>query len=106
MTRFSVSFRIMGDDLDPVKITAVLGLEPHEAHRRGEMRSGKPNKVLEPYSEGLWALKSGVGQTASIEKHLGELLDKLLTRHAHINKLRELGYDMDFFIGVFGDAGN
>lgn len=35
--RVTVSLRVFGDDLDPVEVTTLLGCQPTEARRRGEV---------------------------------------------------------------------
>ena len=75
--RLDIELRITGDDLDPDRITRMLGVPPTISARRGEEidLSGVP--VVQP--TGVWAY----ALPASPEWELGDAIDTLLDRLPH-----------------------
>jgi hypothetical protein len=49
---FSISLRVMSDDVDPDEISAALGLQPESKGRKGEHISGNPRYAL--YETNMW----------------------------------------------------
>jgi hypothetical protein len=80
---FSVSFRMMGDDLDPLEITSFLGIEPDIAHKKGEPRIGKSKKgkIIQyaPFDSGMWSIESKPlkDDDATLQEHIENILDRI-----------------------------
>jgi len=80
LTRYTVSFKIAHDELDPVEITKILGIIPNVTHKKGDTRltkSGKPIKseFFPTYPTGIWGIahQSGFDITPSVLLKMGEL---------------------------------
>lgn len=95
----SCSFRLMHEDLDPAQLTAILGMPPSQAHRRGETRAH--SRIGAPWKEGLWLLESPIDAAAPIDVHLTYLLDRLGGVCDRVRELVASGYRADFFCGYF-----
>jgi hypothetical protein len=86
------TLRIIGDDLDPDEVSELIGLEPTEAHRKGDPnpRTRSPHA---PYPTGVWRMESG-GQVASrdLRRHVDWLIELLDGREEALARLRDRGY--------------
>ena len=69
----NVSLRILGDDLDPEGVSALLGMEPTHGRRKGDAVDGDAL----PAATGAWILESSLPETAEIEEHVSQLLAPL-----------------------------
>jgi hypothetical protein len=104
-----IDFAIRSDSLDPVALTAELGITPSRAWAANEEYSGK---ALDPDSRkivsvvrrrpwGLWAINSGDAVTSKlVEQHALHLLNLLEPRKGLLtDHLQEgSGYTLRFFI--------
>jgi hypothetical protein len=100
---YRASFRIMGDNLDPVEITELLGIQPSHSHKKGDSKKGT---VIEfpPYPSGLWSIdSSAIPKTKELEEHLSYLLNILEPLKQQIEMLKKEGFKMDFFCGYFSE---
>ncbi len=95
-------FRFLGEGLDPDVVTRRLGIEPSEMHRKGEKRRGP--RCCTPWREDLWLLASSLGEGATVEAHVGALLNELEPRAAEIQELRSAGWETSFFVGYFSNT--
>lgn len=101
-----VGLRIMGHDLEPKKVSRLLGLEPTVSHKRGDDRIGKSGERYSEYSEGLWAWRPSVSESEPLAEHVRALVDVLEPKAAPLRRLRKLDLRMDVFIGLFGPDSN
>ena len=101
---FSASFRIMGGDLEPSEVSRCLALEPDEAHRAGDPRPSSSGRTYSAYSEGLWSLDSGIDPRMPPGDHAAGLLARLEGRGQALRQIKESGYEIDLFVGVFGNG--
>ena len=103
--KYSVSFRIGDDRLDPSEITALLGIIPSSAHRKGDPNTtiSKKGKIIHfsPYRTGTWILHSHEDEYVEIERHLKSLLVILYPLKLKLTELSHRGYKMDMFCGAF-----
>jgi hypothetical protein len=103
------SFRVWGDDLDPLEITSALKIPPDTQYRRGEprvRRSRRTGKISEypPHKLGMWSFSSEPWvRSPRLEAHLSWFLDQL---EPHAKTLRGLQrrYKMDFFCFASGSS--
>jgi hypothetical protein len=76
--RTLAKLRIYGDELDPISITSLLGIEPNNSQKKGEIKRnsrGFEKKV----KVGGWFLSSeGHVQSKDVRKHLDWLLARLV----------------------------
>jgi Domain of unknown function (DUF4279) len=96
----------MGKDLDPEEISQLLGMSPDVAHKRGDPNWGKQGRRYSDFSEGLWSLKSALSRDQLPAEHIKDITDKLAGREEVLEILRQRGYRIDIFIGIFGADGN
>lgn len=100
------AFRVMGPDLEPEVVSQLLGLEPTEAHRRGDPRVGKSGRRYSDFAEGLWGWRPDLAESEPLAEHLRALLDVMEPKAVRLQRLKEMGLRLDLFVGVFGSAGN
>ena len=102
---FSVSLRIAGDDLDPSKVTELLGMEAEHAHKKGDPNTGKAKsgKIIyfSPFQTGLWTIDSNLDKYCRLHEHLINLLERLEPHKDKLAELRKDGFKLDFFCGHF-----
>ena len=106
MSEFIVSFRVMGENLDPGSVSRALGVEPTESHKAGSERPSSGGRKYSPFREGIWCLTSTLGEKATLDEHLDELLSCLSSRRPALNALKNQGFRQDIFVGVFSSDGN
>jgi uncharacterized protein DUF4279 len=100
-----VTFRLMGADLDPDKVTRATGLTPDREHRRGD-----PKPSGSPYREGQWSIcsspplpKTGNG----LVDHLRWLIERLGPHAPALRRIcEEDELHADFFCGYFMGQAN
>jgi len=102
MVSIKASFRIMGKDLDPSEMTNLLHMHPDQSHRCGDPNMSKSGRKYADYTEGLWALDASVDETHAIDAHLEALVTKLWKHRDLLQELRNRGYKIDIFVGIFG----
>ena len=106
--RYCASFRIIDDHLDPLEITKLLGIEPEEAHLKGDVRvtiSKKGKQMVHaPYKFGRWSISSKEPDYLSLSYHLNSLLQVLYPLKDRLIELSSRGYKMDMFCGAFLDG--
>lgn len=107
-SRVTVSYRLSGDDLDPDSITALIGVEPNTAYRKGELRAFPDGSFGAPHRFGMWSVgtEGVVAQIEDLEQHLVWLLDQLEGAGEQLRALVDTGYRADFFCGYFMDEWN
>lgn len=102
---FVVSFRIMGDEVEPPELTAQLGISPSKAHRKGDTSASKTKKgkivTYAPFNSGLWSIDSQVDVTSTLKEHLVNIIEHLEPKKDVLSKLKKEGFKMDFFCGYF-----
>lgn len=93
-----VTFRFVGDTVNPTIITSWIGVEPTEAHYKGDIVDKHPHRK---HSTGFWGLTSPLSSELPLEEHLRYLVDILELRESDINRLRDTGLSPNFFCGFF-----
>lgn len=87
--------RFMGDRLDPDKLTAILGVAPTTAYRKGEVYKRSRGHEVRGRT-GLWLLSSkGLAPVSNLNSHLRYLLTFIFPGGCHdkLGMLRELMRD-------------
>jgi hypothetical protein len=107
MSEFSdvlVSFRLLGDDLDPEAVTASLGIVPTSSHAKDSPNPSRNSPNLR-HRTGVWLLESALPRTVTIGQHLEFLVDQLERKADSISALGEQGYRVEFVCALFIGAG-
>jgi hypothetical protein len=100
--RTLVSFRIFAPELDPDKVSQVLGLVPDRTHRKGDYPRNNPKYF--PYKHGMWGLHSQLPREEPFTAHLESLLAILEPKQKQILELSETN-NVDFFCSLFWQSG-
>lgn len=78
---YSVSFRIMGDDLDSSEISKIFEITPDKSYKKGDphIQITKKGKYISHgnYSFGLWAINSNVNKYSQLSDHLDDIIERL-----------------------------
>jgi hypothetical protein len=93
-----VTFRFVGDHVDPKVITSTIELQPSLAHVKGEIPEKHPEHR---YPTGFWGIDSSIPSNHALEEHLEILLDILEPKALVIKELADAGLVPDFFCGCF-----
>ncbi len=89
-TRTFATLLMHGDDLDPAKVTAVLGLEPSRSHSKGQIMYKGKNHV---HRTGFWSLSTQDSLSSrDLRRHLDWLLDAFEPRASALASFRESGF--------------
>lgn len=99
-----VALRIGGDDLDPEKITEMLGCAPTKKQTKGQViksKSGSERIV----KTGMWLLSASDCKPENIDGKIYEIFSKL-TDNTAIWKSISDQYKLDLFCGLFMNEGN
>ena len=102
ISRSTVSIRLFGSELNPDKITQLLGCEPSSAAKTGEKiieRNGQERIV----KKGFWHLTYGESDEVILEEKIELLFGKLTT---NLDSWREVTRNLDtadIFCGLFID---
>lgn len=99
------TLRIMGDDLNPVEITALLGHAPTESQTKGDELIGRATGNKRIARIGLWRLTATPSEPENLDAQIAELLGKLTTDMGVWSKINER-YEVDLFCGLFLNQGN
>jgi hypothetical protein len=73
----TAAFRVFGDDLVPVEITRLLGVEPTTCHSKGDKNVGENGREFAPYKSGLWLLDAGWEIPGNLDRQASDLLARM-----------------------------
>lgn len=104
--KITASFRVMGAQLDPDEVSALLEIKPDLCHRRGDPHFGKGGRQYSDFSEGLWSFRSDSATCGDVESHVEDITKRLNGRGDSIRRLLAAGLRAEIFIGVIGIVGN
>jgi hypothetical protein len=104
-TRLRAALRVLGDSLDPEDVTALLGIAPSRAHRRGDLLRHGTREV--PARTGSWVYSRGFEHTEewNLDSAITALLADLPDDPAIWDRLTN-EYRADVFCGLFMGAQN
>ena len=99
---------IIGDDLEPEKVTSALGWSPNQAWRRGEhkrftRRDGIVRTFDSIHEWGGWKLFSSDEECElSLDKQFDAWMARLQTKNQELRSLHDLGWQikLDFFVAT------
>lgn len=97
------TLRLIGDDLLPDEVTALLGAPPTMATTRGQANElGKGPKV---WRTGSWRLEAPDAEPANPDGQIAEILDEL-TSDLEVWRSLTARFKVDLFCGWFMAGGN
>jgi len=99
------TLRVIGDDLDPTEITALLGCEPTSKQIKGETIIGKSTDLARTASFGRWSLKAAAREPEDLDGQITELLSNT-TSDLKIWKSIADRYRLELFCGIFLSGSN
>ncbi|WP_298163083.1 DUF4279 domain-containing protein [Brevundimonas sp.] len=98
--RTVLTLRFYGDDLDPAKVTALIGAEPTKTELKGHVwPSGRVSKA------GSWRLSVGDREPGDLDGQIRELFYGL-TENLEVWADLSARYDGDLFCGLFMESSN
>jgi len=85
------TLRFSGDRLDPDRVTAILGVQPTKAYRKGECYLAGPRAGYVTGRTGVWVLATdSVVDNAELDPHLEHLVNLILAGPERLKQLHEL----------------
>jgi hypothetical protein len=85
------TLRFSGDRLDPDRITAILGVQPTKAYRKGERYLAGPRAGYVIGRTGVWVLASdGAIDSAELDPHLEYLVASIFAEPDREERLKQL----------------
>jgi hypothetical protein len=98
------TLRFLGDRLDPDRITAILGVQPTKAYRKGERYLAGPRAGHVTGRTGVWVLMTDtVVDSPDLDPHLKHLVNVVFQGPAHEQQLKQL-HELMFRDGVKADV--
>ncbi len=95
----SVRLSICGTYLDPVEVTAALGIEPDDSAKKGDLYGPAHNRMCK---QGVWSL-IGRPSTSRIETQMADIIERLGPSKARLrefvrenNHVREVSLDIGY----------
>jgi hypothetical protein len=89
--RVFVSFGVRGDNLDPVQVTQLLGIQPSRSYARGEKyitRVSRTQTGERVHPVGVWQISSETAVVSDgIQEHLDYIADLIGPKHNEIGLL-------------------
>lgn len=100
---FEVTFRFVGDNIEPEMITSKLGIPPSKAHIKNDIVKKHPERT---YPTGYWGINSSKPTSSHLGEQLTELLDILESHSKEIKDLIITGLSASFYCGIFISEGD
>ena len=91
---YSATLRIFGDIADMEQISANLGIEPTDSHRKGERRGNRSA----PYRHDMWSYSPPVEGSKPLHKHIDALWEVLKPHKQYLLRLKK-SVTVDVFLG-------
>ena len=103
LARSVAALRILGDDLLPEEVSALVGASPSRAERKGEAIRTKTGERIA--RTGAWRLEATASEPENLDAQVSELLSQLTP---NLETWRSLGerYRLDLFCGWFMNGTN
>ena len=101
----AVSIRIIGELLQPERVTELMQLSPSHSHCQGDANVSPSGRVLGNRSEGIWIYELPASPKC-VDSNLCDLLELLKEREQVVRRLIEEGLRADLTVGLFGIEDN
>ena len=89
--------RIYHDDLDPERITGLLGIEPSQIQIRGRVYTTSIGQEFTPQLGGWFLSTKGIIASRDVRRHVAWILDRFAGKDQILRSLQAEGYRMDIF---------
>lgn len=103
LARSVATLRIIGDDLIPDEVSALLGCSPTHAQRRGDHVPMKHGERVASF--GMWRLAATDTEPENVNSQIGQILEKLTSDLASWRSLAGR-FRVNLFCGWFMEEGN
>ena len=99
---YRISLDVIGDDVDPDEISAMLGAEPTTSHRKGDAIHGGDGTFRRYAKSGRWSIETSSRDVdePDIDTSLRDLLDSMTENIDIWNRLSNQ-FDTGLFCGIF-----
>lgn len=91
---YSATLRIFGDIPNMDEISATLGLQPTDSHRKGEKR----NRRAAAYRDDMWSYSPPVDKFEPLHRHIDAMWAQLRPHKRYLLKLKRT-VNVDVFLG-------
>lgn len=104
---FTITLRLRHPDIDPARITAMLGIEPQAAWKKGDPRLGPQDEPLEgAHRESYWTGRlmptpQLSSEYSSVEAELLKILAQLRKSYEFLQELRSDGAISELHVSLF-----
>ncbi len=98
MDKVQLTFRFVGDHVDPQHITEIIGMQPSAVRTKGGVGEAHPERR---YPTGYWGIDSNRASEEPLVTHLHSMMDRLASHLNAIHRLKGEGYEPSFFCGLF-----
>ncbi len=105
LQRACVTLRIIGDDLAPDELTALLGVQPEIGVRKHESYVTRHSGRVRRAETGLWMLGTGYREPPDIDEQITELIGRMSPRLEIWNDL-STKFDCEVSVGVYFKDGS
>jgi hypothetical protein len=101
--KIDVSVYLRGDSLDPVTVSALLGIEPSKSQRKGERRTTSSNREVTA-KIGVWAIVADAS-SSGLQAVLDEITTRFRDNRLNLSKITgvEEAY-VDVFVAIDAEA--
>lgn len=103
--RSVATLRVVGDNLIPGEITALLGADPSKAQTKGDQLIGPKTGRVRIAKSGMWCLYASERQPGDLDSQVQELLGQLTTDLRIWADLAQR-FDIELFCGWFMESTN
>ena len=95
--RTYASLRILHDDLEPDRVTRLLGIEPSESQVKGAAYINSIGREKMAEIGGWFLSTEGVIASRDLRRHVDCILDKLVGKDESLKRLQADGNEIDVF---------
>lgn len=105
LARAVATLRLFGDDLDPERVSELLGVSPTWSERKGDVTPSKSPGGARIARTGSWRLQAADSTGDNADRQISEILDQLTT-DLDVWKSLAARFDVDLFCGWFLEESN
>jgi hypothetical protein len=105
LNRTAASLRIFGEDLDPDEITNLLGKEPDDIERRGQVIRNPKSGTERTARRGRWSIQVKRRSPGDLDAQIAALLDGTTDDLSRWQRVTS-AFDADIFCGLFLEEEN
>ncbi len=98
--------RIYHDDLDPDRITGLLGIEPSDTQVKGRVITTQYGRKFKPPIGGWFLSSKGIVESRDVRRHVDWILDRLESKDDALKGLQADGHRMDISCFWFSASGH